>query len=62
MTAELSEIDQVRDQRDTARAENMRLRDDIARLRELLEAAKKAIRAEYLLRTTGSEIDTEVNL
>jgi regulator of replication initiation timing len=59
MTITLSEIDQVRYQRDTARAENMRLRQENERLRELLKAAKKPIRAEYLLRTTGSEMDTK---
>jgi len=59
MTTELSEIDEVRHQRDTARLENMRLRQENEQLRELLEAARAAIRAEYLLRVTGSEIDTE---
>ena len=41
--------------------ENMRLRQENQQLRELLElleAARAAIRAEYLLRVTGSEIDT----
>jgi hypothetical protein len=47
---ELSEIDQVRHQRDIARAENMRLRREVETLRTLLTAAEAAVREEYRLR------------
>jgi hypothetical protein len=47
---ELSEIDQVRWERDTAKAENARLRREVDTLRGLLAAADAAVREEYRLR------------
>jgi regulator of replication initiation timing len=46
----MNEIDEVRSQRDTCRAENIRLKRENERLTELLDAAKLAIEGEYELR------------
>lgn len=46
----MSEIDEVRCQRDLARAENARLKRECERLTMLLHYAQLAIRAEYELR------------
>jgi len=46
----MTEIDEVRHQRDLAKAENILLRRENARLTELLAAAKLAIEGEYELR------------
>lgn len=46
----MTEIDEVRCQRDTVRAENIRLRRENERLTELLRYAQAAIDGEYELR------------
>lgn len=46
----MTEIDEVRYQRDVARAENIRLRRENERLNELLFYAQAAIDGEYELR------------
>lgn len=46
----MNEIDDVRCQRDEARAENIRLRRENERLKELLHYAQAAIDGEYELR------------
>lgn len=49
----MTEIDEVRWQRDLARAENERLKRECERLSMLLHYAKAAIREEYELRVNG---------
>ena len=48
--SQMTEIDEVRCQRDVARADNIRLRRENDRLKELLHYAKLAIKGEYELR------------
>jgi hypothetical protein len=54
MIRELSEIDQVRCQRDTARTQNARLQEDNERLSELLHYARLAIVGEYEMRSQAN--------
>lgn len=46
----MQEIDEVRMQRDEAKAENVRLRREVARLTTLLFYAEEAIMGEYQAR------------
>jgi hypothetical protein len=55
MPDELAEIDQVRWQRDVARAENARLRAQNERLALLLKYAEAALREEYRLRIESAK-------
>jgi len=61
--SELSEIDKIRWQRDTAVAERDRLKAEIERLTTLLSYAEAALRSEVALRLgTGRESNTEGDL
>lgn len=55
----MNEIDEVRLERDLAKAENIRLREENGRLTELLSYANAAVREEYRLRFAQSHPQEE---